>query len=118
MLPKTFRLKKKGEFKKIYSEGRSVATPYLVLFYKKRKEQEQSRIGFSTARAIGGNVERNRIKRRMREAARRNLLLISPGYDLIFLARHKIKGISFEDVEKNMVNLISRAGIIERREKR
>lgn len=114
MLPKAFRLKKKGEFKKVYTEGKSVASPYLVMFFKKRKERGQSRIGFSTARTIGSNVERNRIKRRLREAARPYLRIISPGYDLIFLARHKIKGISFKDVEENMVNLMKRAGIIKK----
>lgn len=116
MLPKAFRLKSKGDFKEVYQEGKSVANPYLVLFYKKGKERGNPRIGFTTAKSIGCNVERNRIKRRLREAARRSLPLISKRYDLIFLARHKIKGISFEDVEKNMVNLIKRAGIIEKEE--
>lgn len=118
MLPKTFRLKKRGEFKKVYTEGKSVASPCLILYFKKRNALKQTRIGFSISKKLGCAVERNRIKRRLREAIRPYLNIIEPGYDLFFIARHKIKGISFEDVEKNMLNLIKRAGIIKREEKK
>lgn len=114
MLPKNYRLKKKTEFSKVYQAGKSVANKYLILFYKPTKGQDKNRIAFAVSKKMGTAVERNRIKRRMREAMRPLLSNIKPNYDLIFIARIKIKGISFDNVEKNMVALLQQAGLTKR----
>ncbi|QNB47223.1 ribonuclease P protein component [Thermanaerosceptrum fracticalcis] len=116
LLPRRFRLKKKGDFKKTYYQGKSLANSYLVLYSFKRPENKESRLGFSVSKKVGKAVERNKIKRRLREAAKLHLHELKVPFDIIFIARPKIKGISFSDVEKNMVALLQRAHLLKKDE--
>ena len=118
MLPKVFRLKKKGLFQQVYKEGKTVTSPILVLTYYPASLQGNPKIGFAVARKIGTAVNRNRVKRIMREAIRPYIDLINPNYNIIFLARMKIKGISLKDVEKNMLALLKRAQLLHRNEEK
>ena len=118
MLPKVFRLKKKGLFQQVYKEGKAVTTPILVLTYHPAAKQDNPKIGFAVARKIGTAVSRNRVKRIMREAIKPYTSLINPNYNIIFLARMKIRGISLKDVEKNMLALLKRAQLLNRNEEK
>jgi len=116
LLPEIFRLKKNNDFRKIYRYGRSIANSYLVLYYFPRSPREpltEPRIGFSISKKLGSAVQRNQIKRRLREAIKPYLTLIKPNYDLVFIARFKIKGIPFNYVEKNMGALLQKAHLLE-----
>ena len=65
------RLSRSRDFDAVYRRGRSVSTRYLVLHWFPRKEGEDApRLGIAVPRNIGGAVERNRIKRQLREAWR------------------------------------------------
>ena len=116
MLPRKFRLKKKGDFKMIYNQGKSLANSYLVLYSLKRSDHKQARIGITVSKKVGKAVERNKIKRRLREAVKLHLHELKEPFDIIFIARPKIKGISYQDVEKNMVSLLRRAHLLKKDE--
>jgi ribonuclease P protein component len=60
-------------------------------------------MGFSVSKKIGNAVVRNRIKRVLREICRKNMELFPHNYDYIFIARPKIKGFSYQQVEKEVV---------------
>jgi ribonuclease P protein component len=64
------RLSRSGEFDRVYRDGSSNATRYLVLYSFPRKGEDDSevRLGVSASRKIGGAVDRNRVKRVLREA--------------------------------------------------
>lgn len=112
MLKRDYRLRKKSDFKRTYSMGKSYATPFLVLYVKKRDGKGKSvRIGFSVSKRLGNAVVRNKLKRRLRAGIQPILHQINQEYDLIFIAREKIKGISFQDVEKNILNLLKRSNL-------
>jgi ribonuclease P protein component len=124
VLPAVYRLKNKVDFKKVYQSGKSIANQYLVLYVLQRTKENQLiknnqretaalRVGFSVSKKVGCAVERNKIKRRMREAIRPYLGLINKkNVDLIFIARMKIKGISFSVVEDSMVALLKKARLL------
>ncbi|MGI6588003.1 MAG: ribonuclease P protein component [Peptococcia bacterium] len=118
MLPQRYRLKKNDDFRKIYKYGRSMADSYLVLYIYFRVKKQFSgnpRIGFSVSKRLGSAVSRNKIKRKMRAALIPYLQFIVQDVDIIFVARKKIKGISFRDVEKSMGKLLKKAGLIEKK---
>ena len=74
MAPKRRRLSRSAEFERVYRQGRSKGNRYLVLYAFPRADDERDdeedgpRLGLSVSRRVGGAVERNRVKRVLREA--------------------------------------------------
>jgi ribonuclease P protein component len=77
--PRSRRLLRHGDFDRVYKQGRRHFSANMVVFYLRRKETSGGtntpvgsglRVGFTVGRALGGAVERNRMKRRLREAVR------------------------------------------------
>lgn len=66
------RLSRSGDFDRVYRDGRSHANRFLVLYSFPRSDdatdQDQVRLGISVSRKVGGAVERNAVKRALREA--------------------------------------------------
>ena len=89
MLDQSTRLKKNKEFRYTYKRGRSLKGKYLVKA-----------------------IIRNRIKRVLREICRINKNKIVQGYNIIFVARSKIKGIKYRLVEEEMLDLLKKAELL------
>lgn len=107
------RITSSRDFREVYRRGKSVANKELVLYFLK-KESPQTRIGISVSRKIGSAVTRNRIRRLVKEAFRRNETEIKEGYDIVIIARQPIKEKSFHDVEKTFIDVLARAGLVQR----
>ena len=65
----TDSLKKNYEFRRLYSKGKSAATPYVVV-YVKRTGRDTNRLGVTVSNKIGKAVVRNKVRRRLREIYR------------------------------------------------
>lgn len=76
------------------------------MVYYNHTNDDKVKIGFSISKKVGKAVDRNRIKRILREICRKNLDIFPKGYHFIFIARPKIKGFSFYQVEKEIKDLI------------
>ncbi|HWJ41847.1 MAG TPA: ribonuclease P protein component [Solirubrobacterales bacterium] len=93
MASKRRRLSRSGEFDRVYRDGSSHATRYLVLyrFPRKDEEREEVRLGVSVSRKVGGAVERNKVKRSLREAFWAIAEELPPRHDFVIVARAEIK---------------------------
>jgi ribonuclease P protein component len=80
-------LSRSAEFDRVYRQGRSVANRYLVLYSFPRGGEATPRLGLSVGRKVGGAVERNLVKRLLREALGGPESDLAPGYDIVVVAR-------------------------------
>jgi ribonuclease P protein component len=80
--PRSMRLLKHADFDRVYKQGRRHFSSHMTVFYS-GQEKGAARIGFTVGRVLGGAVERNRIKRRLREAVRLRHALLSGPVDVV-----------------------------------
>src|SRR6476619_1003688 len=87
------RLSRSGEFDRVYRDGSSHATRYLVLYTFPRRDEEGDdvRLGVSVSRKVGGAVERNKVKRALREAFWGLSDQVPEGHDFVVVARPSIR---------------------------
>ena len=92
MAAKRRRLSRSGEFDRVYRDGSSHATRYLVLYSFPRKDEEEDdvRLGVSVSRKIGGAVDRNRVKRVLRETFWSLPDRLPAQHDFVLVARPEI----------------------------
>jgi len=81
--PKSARLLRRADFVRVYEQGRRHFGPNMTFFYLEREGATRPRVGFTVSRALGGAVERNRIRRRVREAVRMNLAQLRRAADVV-----------------------------------
>ena len=108
----TERLRKDSDFRRVYKHGKSFANRYLVM-YIMRNNLEYNRVGISVSKKVGKAINRNKIRRRIKESYRLNIdANVKYGYDIVFIARVAIKEADYKDIEKSMNHLIRKAGLI------
>jgi ribonuclease P protein component len=92
MAAKRRRLSRSGEFDRVYRDGSSSATRHLVLYSFPRQQDEEAgvRLGVSASRKIGSSVERNRVKRVLREAFWDLSDRLPDDHDFVLVARPEI----------------------------
>jgi ribonuclease P protein component len=110
------RLSRSGEFERVYREGRSHASRHLVVYAFPRAEDDgDPRLGVSVGRKLGGAVERNRIKRLLREAFWANAAELRAGHDFVIVARPAAGELAREGgeaaVEQELRAVLSGAGL-------
>lgn len=90
--PRRRRLSRSGEFDRVYRDGSSHATRYLVLYSFPRREEDgpATRLGVSASRKVGGAVDRNRVKRTMREAFWSLADRLPERHDFVLVARPEL----------------------------
>jgi ribonuclease P protein component len=83
------RLSRSRDFDAVYRHGRSSATRFLVLYDFPREEpgEEGPRLGLAVSRQLGGAVERNRLKRRLRAAFEEVAGELPADHDYVLIAR-------------------------------
>jgi ribonuclease P protein component len=109
------RLSRSAEFERVYRQGRSTANRHLVLYAFPNSSAERPRLGLSVSRKVGGAVERNRVKRLLREAFARAEAGLRPGQDLVVVARPQAGELAEREglagVDASLTELIAKAGL-------
>ncbi len=107
--PKTSRLLKHADFDHVYQNGKRQFSGHMTVF-SLRRETGAPRVGFTVGRVLGGAVVRNRIKRRLREAVRRNLQALAAPVDLVINPKKSVLTLDFAELEKEIGRAFEKIG--------
>jgi ribonuclease P protein component len=107
------RLSRSAEFDRVFRQGRSIANRVLVLYAFPRAEEGEPRLGVSVSRRVGGAVERNHVKRLLREAFQLESGALPDGVDVVVVARPEARVVAerdgLEGIRGALAELIARA---------
>jgi ribonuclease P protein component len=106
------RLRKHADFQRVYQAGRKQFSKQIGYFHALRTPECQQRsattgprIGLTVPKALGKAVDRNRIKRRMREAVRHALPLLTAPVDLVLHPRRSVLDLDFATLEREVAQI-------------
>jgi ribonuclease P protein component len=106
------RLQKHSDFQRAYAAARKHQSATMSWFLAPHLSAESSpRVGLTVGKVIGPSHERNRIKRRMREALRRHVEMLPPGCDLILHPRRNVLAVEFTKLEAELLRILQQARV-------
>ena len=104
------RLRSSTDFAEVRRDGRSRADGLLVLV-SRPNNLDVTRFGFIVSKRVGNAVVRNRIRRRLKEAAR--LSQVEHGWDLVFIARQGASSADYHELSGSVKRLLTRANVLD-----
>ncbi|MGQ0675248.1 MAG: ribonuclease P protein component [Rhodospirillales bacterium] len=107
------RLTRRPEFQRVAEQGHRAASPGLVLQALRRPggEGDAIRLGLTASRKVGGAVERNRARRRLRALAHQVLPRMgAPGHDYVIVARRETVKREWPRLRQDLESALSRLG--------
>lgn len=108
-------MSRSAEFERVYRQGRSIANRHLVLYAFPNSSSERPRLGLSVSRKVGGAVQRNKVKRLLREAFARAEPELKPDQDVVVVARPAAGELAEREglagIDASLADLIARAGL-------
>jgi ribonuclease P protein component len=112
-----FRLRKHADYQRVYKASRKQFAKQMAYFFALRPtsgpdgaplrdaDPTSPRIGLTVGKVMGKAVDRNRIKRRMREAVRKNLSVLSVPVDVVLHPRRSVIDLEFSALESEVANV-------------
>ena len=104
-------MKKTGEFRNVYENGKSYANKYIVLYVWKNGT-DFNKLGISCSKKVGNSVVRHRFARLVREAYRLQENVFNSGLDIVIVARACAADAKFSDIRDSVLSLAGKARII------
>ena len=102
------RLKQRADFLAAAKGARVPAGPF-VLQARERGDAAAPRFGFTVSKKVGTAVERNRVRRRLREIVRRNAALIpQTAHDYVLIGRRAALTMPFERINAEFLGAMTR----------
>jgi ribonuclease P protein component len=100
--PRSIRLLRHADFERVYQQGRRQFLPHMTVFFLQRDLGAGLRVGFTVSRALGAAVDRNRLKRRLREAVRLRRPSSNLAADIVINPKRSLLTAEFEMVLDEM----------------
>ena len=104
--PRSVRLLRHADFERVYKQGRRHFAAHMTVFYLRRDQGEGLRIGFTVSRVLGGAVQRNRMKRRLREAVRLHHPAKMMSVDVVINPKKSLLTAAFAEIENEVIRAL------------
>ena len=105
------RLRRHADYQRVYREGRKQFSASMSYFYALRGAGSQTpagpRVGLTAGKVLGKAVERNRIKRRMREIVRRQVAIVNADVDIVLHPKRSVLTVEFAKLESEVVHIFT-----------
>ena len=112
MLKKKYRLKKKKDFDQVFKQG-STAREGNILIKLVANQRDISRFGFIVSKKVSNKATaRNKVKRLLREATRKLLVDVKPGFDVVIVALSGIEKNNFWQIYESLLNLFKKTKLM------
>ena len=107
--PKSRRLLKHADFQRVYQAGRRQFTGNMTVFFLRREAAlaGEPRVGLTVGKVLGGAVDRNRIKRRMREAVRLSVASLTRDVDVVLHPRRTVLTAEFAGLQEEVSRIFA-----------
>jgi len=103
--PRDVRLLRHADFERVYKQGRRHFASHLTAFYRRREEGDGLRIGFTGSKLLGGAVQRNRMRRRLRETVRLNWPGFRAPVDIVINPKKSLLTVDFLELGKEVAQV-------------
>ena len=105
------KLKKRWEFQRAYQKGRKYWNHYFVI-YVLHTRFNYLRLGITASKKVGKSVQRNRVKRLIRESFRQLRPRIKTGYDIVVVGRTPACQLTCQEAQDKLAALFRKASIL------
>jgi len=105
----SWALTKRAQYALVYQKG-STYIDRLIVMKVLSNGLDLSRYGFAVTKKVGKAVQRNRLKRLLRQIVGSKLL--KPGWDIVFIVRRRAVDTDYHQLEKAIAGLLSRARLL------
>ncbi len=109
-MQRRYRLRRSSEFEHARTKGKAWSHPLLTVFLHARDDLDPSRVGIVVSKRTGKATIRNRVKRRIREAARALYPLLPLGHDVVVIAKRVAAEASAKGLLDALEAVLHRAG--------
>lgn len=104
---KSSRLLKHADFQSVYKNGKKRFSGNVTLFFRDREDSSGPRVGFTVGKVLGGAVDRNRIRRRMRAVVRERLPQLTRPLDVVLHPRKSVLTLEFTRLDAEIQQLFA-----------
>ena len=111
-MQRTQSLCENNRFRYLYRRGKTASAPSLVVYASKNRLKTVSRLGITCSVKLGGAVQRNRMRRRIRECYRLCEAQCQPGYDIVVVARTRVIYGRYRDLERSFLQLMRKLELV------
>jgi len=106
-------MKNNYEFRRLYSKGKFASSPVMAVYVRKNKTSA-NKLGFTVSTKLGNAVQRNHIRRRLREIYRLHEQELLPGRDIVIVGRNNIREADYALLETDFLRLADRLGMVKK----